>query len=146
MRSVGIARNSRRPAAEAQVSRIEQRRLARRDEPCGRVGAEGRARLVEVERAQHAAVKEAVLAAEPVAALALRASPLPFASARAPRRSPSPARPRSRLPLCIDSCSAADVRQLRRERERACSAKRHEFAAAGGSGFPAFAGMSLDLI
>jgi hypothetical protein len=44
----------------------KQRRLARRHQALRRVGAEGRAGLVEVEGAEHVAVKEAVLAAAPV--------------------------------------------------------------------------------
>ena len=83
----------------------EQRRLARRHESLRRVRAEGRAGLVEVERAEHAAVKEAVLAAAAVASLAACASPRPFAAAPAPRRSrsPLPRRSLNQLPL---SCRA----------------------------------------
>src|SRR5581483_11458331 len=49
----------------------QQRGLARGDEPVGAVRAEGGARFVEVERAEHLTVEEAVLAARaPLAPLA----------------------------------------------------------------------------
>ena len=103
MSHAGILRDALRRELGAPKTRLRARTPRASAAPAGAAGRAPGAcparkveqRLVEVERAEHAAVKEAVLAA--ACRSCAGASPRPCAGARAPRRSALPPRPRSRI-------------------------------------------------